>query len=190
VEKLVEREEPGKNQGRERARLFELESSTWNKLLANNFRTHTHTNCGHTYTVACVSSPLLVSISACESAEVGRCHQSKLRASRGQALGRRLSGIQKQRQRRGVCGESSRVGEFPDAPLVRGGSSFTSFRCDLRADNEEFDRVGEARVSDHIMKAHQERTDYISIAIYRTITQKERVSKQVHRSFSYPNRSA
>jgi hypothetical protein len=62
VEKLVERDEPGKNEGGERAWPFELASSTWNKLSANNGWTHAHTNCGHTNYVACVSSPLRVSM--------------------------------------------------------------------------------------------------------------------------------
>lgn len=52
----------GRTRGRERARLFELASSTWNKLPINNFWTHAHRNYGHTNKIACVSSPLRVSM--------------------------------------------------------------------------------------------------------------------------------
>lgn len=63
--KLVERNEPRTGQ---RARVsFQLESSTWDKLPANMFRTHIPTDYGHTKSPIFVSSPSRVSMSARES---------------------------------------------------------------------------------------------------------------------------
>ena len=122
MEKLVEREGPGKNLGGERARLFELESSTWNKLSANNFRTHTHTDCGHTYTVACVSSPLLVSMRLGIS-RVWQVSSVKIKGehnphTRSQTSRNNDNEEVVQSYPHGSHGNSSYVGEYPDALLL------------------------------------------------------------------------
>ena len=137
VEKLVERDEPRKNRDGERAWLFELASSTWNKLPVNNFWTHTHTNCGHTNYVAYISS---LRVSMCPRIPSSVKNEAEHEAGTGGRV-----------SLRGLIG-------FGSNPRVR--------------------------------PAHRKRTDYTFNSIYHTTEQKARISKQVHQSFSYPNRSA